>query len=458
MAGRYRCPCSRRSGWRLEAVIDSRVMRIQTLAELEEPDRRVLSSTPQGLSMRGLLKPEAAAEFQQRMIAAADLHSDVADGTRNSFERLRTLHSHGIHCYEAFTVARDLGWLLMEQALGERFASFYEGGMSLVHSGDGEEVTIATPTFDDVLQAVGRRGTHRTGWRLRLKSGELMEFGGSLAQLQAWARREGLLEGQRNSRLDALYRKRRNAVAHPTYHLGSPLDSAQTICALAEIINRLWGHRTPGGRLYPSPVDREVLMIAWADQEPGHPRTVLHADQLGSFDKPGDWTSILVLGVPDDELWDFDTHFERTRLPCDLLWGPGTTADARTWLEANNPTTDTVTYLDRLFVLRIHDGRVSLARRPEVAVALPPVEREGRWLVVQADFPGDAFAHIRHIKDGLPCPSPPAGGCPVSEVFDGDWEDMAEEIRGRVAAPHMSLPRPVRVPSRWAVAPDVESP
>ena len=163
-------------------------MRIQTLAELEEPDRRVLSSTPQGLSMRGLLNPEAAAEFQQRMIAAADLHSDVADGIRNSFERLRTLHSHGIHCYEAFTVARDLGWLLMEQALGERFASFYKGGMSLVHSGDGEEVTIATPTFDDVLQAVGGRGPHRNGWRLRLKSGALMEFGGSLAQLQAWAR------------------------------------------------------------------------------------------------------------------------------------------------------------------------------------------------------------------------------------------------------------------------------
>jgi hypothetical protein len=433
-------------------------MRIRTLAELETPDRRVLMSTPLGLSSRGLLRPDAAAEFQQTVIARADLHSNVAEGTRNSFERLRTLHSHGIHCYEAFTVARDLGWLLIEQALGDRFASYYDGGMSLVHSGDGQEVTIATPSFDDVLQAVGRRGTHRTGWRLRLKSGELMEFGGSLAQLQAWARREDLLEGQRNRRLDALYRRRRNAVAHPRYHLGSPVESAQTICDLAEIINRLWGHPTPGGRLYPAPVEREVLIIAWADQEAGQPRAVLRADQVGSFDKPGNWTSIVVLGVPDDELWDFDTHFERTRLPCDLLWGPGAMADAGTWVEANHPTTDTVTYLDRVFVLRIHEGRVSLPRRPEVALALPPDAREGRWVAVQADFPDDAFAHVRHVRDELPCPSPRAAACPITAIFDGGWEDMADEVRRRFAIPNVSLRRRVRVPPRWEAAPDVESP
>ncbi|NNN10217.1 MAG: hypothetical protein HKL85_13625 [Acidimicrobiaceae bacterium] len=95
---------------------------IKTLAELITPDERTGSAlrfTPLGLNMGGTLKPEYAAEFQQQVIAHCDLHPDVAEGTRNGFERLRTLHSHGIFCYEVFTVADDLAWLLMEQAFRE---------------------------------------------------------------------------------------------------------------------------------------------------------------------------------------------------------------------------------------------------------------------------------------------------------------------------------------------------
>lgn len=94
---------------------------IKTLAELTTPDDRSLRFTPLGLSMGGPLKPEYAAEFQQQVLASCELNSNVPEDVRKSFERLRTLHSYGILCYEAFTVADELAWLLMEQAFRERF-------------------------------------------------------------------------------------------------------------------------------------------------------------------------------------------------------------------------------------------------------------------------------------------------------------------------------------------------
>lgn len=41
------------------------------------------------------------------------------------------------------------------------------------------------------------------------------------------------------------------------------MEAARTLSDLAEIINRLWGVDTPGGRLYPAPVRREVIVMAW---------------------------------------------------------------------------------------------------------------------------------------------------------------------------------------------------
>jgi len=46
---------------------------------------------------------------------------------------------------------------------------------------------------------------------------------------------------------------------------------------------------------------------------------------------------------------------------------------------------------------------VSIARRPEVAVALPPEKRLGRWLLLRADSPFDASVHARHLKDTMAC-------------------------------------------------------
>jgi hypothetical protein len=80
-------------------------MEFRSFADLITPDERTLRFTPLGLSTAGMLKPEAAAEFQQLTIASADLIEAVPDSVRQSFERLRTCHSYGVLWYDAFTVA-----------------------------------------------------------------------------------------------------------------------------------------------------------------------------------------------------------------------------------------------------------------------------------------------------------------------------------------------------------------
>ena len=337
-------------------------MKIRTLGDLTTPDNRSLRFTPLGFSTGGTLKPDYAAEFQQKIIAGAELAAAVPEGTKSAFERLRTLHSYGVLCYEAFTIARDLASLVMEQAFRERFVSYFAGRIPLTRKADGTKAILTVESFDSVYEAMARGGKYaKGGWMLELRpSGEVMEFRASLTDLQEWARREGLLYGQRNKRWEWVSRRIRNLVAHPSYHLTGPPDSAQAIRDLGEIINRLWGVSTPGGRLYPAPLQRAILLVGWAAEKPGQAdRTILRSDQLESFDHEGDWTFLAVRGVENDEgLWEFDAQFERTIFPAEFLWGSGDKAAALSWLQANDPQADEVEYLDRLFAVQVGVGKV----------------------------------------------------------------------------------------------------
>src|SRR5205807_911593 len=101
-----------------------------------------------------------------------------------------------------------------------------------------------------------------------------------LTDLLSWAREERLLHGQRNRWLENVFVDLRNEVAHPSDdHLVSPVESARAIRDLAEIINRLWGGLTPGGRLYPSAARREVMAVGWAAD--ARSSILCRADQLG---------------------------------------------------------------------------------------------------------------------------------------------------------------------------------
>src|SRR4029077_8174087 len=197
--------------------------------------------------------------------------------------------------------------------------------------------------------------------------------------------------------------------------LGMPPDSATAIRDLAEIINGLWGIPTPGGRLHPAPIKRDILEVGWTSAKSDQPtRVLLRVDQLESFDHEGEWTFLVVRGVDGDEgLWELDAQFERTNLPSEYLWGPGDKVGAITWLRANQPDGDEVQYLDRLFAIQVLEGKVYLPRRPEIALAIPADRRLGKWWLLRADFPNDALAHVRHVEKGMPCSMQPPEGCPV---------------------------------------------
>ncbi len=169
----------------------------------------------------------------------------------------------------------------------------------------------------------------------------------------------------------------RNHVAHPLgYHRTTPVDSARSIWEAAEIINRLWGASTPGGRLYPAPVHRAIVAIGW-NTSPRRTGVTL-ADNLRSPDPTDDWTYVFVRAVIDDpDLYIYDSQFERTRFPTDYLWGPGDRAQAAAWLASNDPPVDEVNYLDRVFVLRVREFETHLPRRPTVLGSLCDQERDG---------------------------------------------------------------------------------
>ena len=99
-------------------------MIIKTLEDLQQPDEASLRFTPLGLGPK--MRPEDAAEYQQKIIARFDLSSQVPETTRNSFERVRTIYSYGVLCYELYTVAGDQARLVIEQALRDRFLPFYD--------------------------------------------------------------------------------------------------------------------------------------------------------------------------------------------------------------------------------------------------------------------------------------------------------------------------------------------
>ncbi len=140
---------------------------------------------------------------------------------------------------------------------------FY-GGTAEFRDTAGNPHHVSTEPFRD-LQAEVRRH-EEDQWRLVVsRTGGAIRFDGMLDSLLRWAREEGLLRGQRNRALDRPLRDMRDYVAHGAGdHLLMPGDSAQAISDAAEIINQLWGMTTPGGRLYPAPIPREVQLIGWS--------------------------------------------------------------------------------------------------------------------------------------------------------------------------------------------------
>jgi hypothetical protein len=250
-----------------------------------------------------------------------------------------------------------------------------------------------------------------------------------------WAQREGLLPGQKPR---AIFEQAtvglRNSVAHPAgYSVGMPNDAALAISDLAETINKLWGHDTPGGRLYPGPLQRELRAPA---RGPDGTITFYDARDLDRI--PGNrrsWTFELILAAANEPVQDFDPRFEMTAYPAERIAGPCSWEEAaRVWrLTPENRRRDTVDYKNRLFVVGILNNQPEVPRSPAAFLAIDPVESAARrWYVVRADISYDAKGHLMH-ELGLCGDGAPAVGlgschrCPVlTLIADGHSADVNE--------------------------------
>lgn len=434
-------------------------MEFISLDALREPDKRTLSFSPLGLG--GQLDPGDAARFQQEVISRPDLASDVPQRVRECVERLRTIYVYGVLCYDLFTVAHDQAQLALEFALRERFVEFH-GGSAQFLDASGRPHDLATSPFTELQAELRKQAGRDDEWRLIVRrTGDAIRFDGMLDSLLRWAREVRLLRGQRNRARDRLLTGMRDYVAHGTGdHLLMPVDAARAVSDVVEIVNQLWGVATPGGRLYPAPIQREIQLVGWSprgqvmagpiglpyDGRPLGPQEAI--EQIRSAVPSGgtidDWTWVLVRAVAhDDGLMRFDSFFEVTTYPCELLWGPGNAWDAVTWAERELPEGDAVDVLDRLFLVQYDRGRLHLPRRPEIVLGLAGSERAGTWSLIRADAPVEAFRHARNVvTSGSGCSRKgQCQQCAVETLRRGTWKEVTDAL----AAEYPQF-QPLRVP------------
>jgi hypothetical protein len=362
--------------------------------ELIRPDRTSLRFTPLGLSTSGVLTPRAAAAFQDQTIAL-DLSDSVPDRTRKLFKRLQTIHRLGIWAYDMYTVADGYAIQVLEHAFTERLLGYYGNHIPIVglRSSDHD---VRAESFQELL---GSRGKGR--WRLKsLKMpGKTMPFDGTLEGLFAWARNEGLLRGQRSRRFDIVLPRILRRMRPLEYMVHMPVDSSRSVRLTGEFINQLWGAPTPAGEIFPAPIPRRTLVLGWSPR--GDSMGTFLPEQLADQTDRSDWRFIVVLGVDTaGALQDFHSDFECTPLPVRLLRGEGSWQETQDWLSHEPQPRDTVDVLDRYFVVNLRDS--SPPRQVGQLAALTGARRTGRWFLLQADFPLDAFAHIRAHQQGRP--------------------------------------------------------
>ncbi len=429
-------------------------MEIRSLDDLRASDNLSLAFNPYGLGSR--MTPEDATEFQQRQIADCDLTEGVAAGTRDSFERLRTVFAYGVLCYDVYTLVGDQALLIYEQALRDRFMEWCAGTITF-RIPEAPDVSFTVTSYDDVKKHADRMARRRAKLVVATHA---IEFNGMLHGLRLWARTAGLLRGRRSRAVEDALAKLRNHVAHPSgHHIDTPVEAARTVRDLAELINQLWGQATPNGRLYPAPLHREIAVLSWNDSgrarmEPAGALSVPDPTE----DQEGDeYRHVVVRAIPfipgsrwNDAHWaEFDTRYETTRFPKEYLWGPGTREEARAWLEQERPEGDSIDFTDRVFLVQDH-GRLLPPMRPTVAAGLPDDERVGVWHAVRADFPDDAFAHVRASGDRGAGHVRRPGDCRAcsAEVLGSGSYDEALRATAAVLGPIQAIQLPfVRLPS-----------
>ncbi|MFF3849584.1 hypothetical protein [Streptomyces sp. NPDC002328] len=174
------------------------------------------------------MKPEDAAEFQQRQIADCDLTAGVAAGTRDSFERLRTVFAYGVLYYDVYTIVGDQALLIYEQALRDRFLEWCAGTITF-RVPQAPDVIYTITSYDDVK----KRADRMTRQRAKLVvANQAIEFNGMLHGLRLWARTAGLLRGRRSRAVEEALARLRKCLTLSGI-LEAPWSDGQSVGPLA---------------------------------------------------------------------------------------------------------------------------------------------------------------------------------------------------------------------------------
>jgi hypothetical protein len=263
-------------------------------------------------------------------------------------------------------------------------------------------------TFVDYHEAL--RAARRRHEKLRLRTTPDEGLPRGYSELYGWARRRELLIGQRNVGVFGSLVRLRNDVAHPERHMiDMPPSVFRFLRDVAEIINRLWGHDTEGGRHFPKPIPRRARAAALSPDQSAAV-TFGSLAQLRIKSDRRDWTYAVFLAAAEEDLIAFDFQspgrhrfaylpgFQLTSYPMRQLWGPGSWNDLIQVIDrfSDDAPADEVTFLDRTFyVRRTSDGAVEYPRDRLDVLGAKLADESAVWEVLRADFPDDAFAAVR---------------------------------------------------------------
>lgn len=354
----------------------------------------------------GRLEPSSCAAYLAELMAHTNLVEDVPEDVRRSLERVRTTFMHGLLDYDLFSAAYSLGHLVLEGALRKRFITYYEHAIPVLRDGSAE--TLMVTNFGEYRAALRQARKRRQTLRLAGEPPEPLPMG--YPDLYAWARRRQLLFGQRNVGVFGSIVKLRNHIAHPESHtVDMPPNVFRFLRDLTEIINRLWGHDTEGGRLFPGPVARWARAVALAPEGQGSLSFGSLAQVRAETDSE-DWTYAIYLAAAEDELTTIGapnaggigfTHvpgFQMTTYPVELLWGPGARDELIECLDqfSDDSPYDEVPFLDRLFYIRRTNATgIEFPRDRDDVLATELDDDTSSWYVLRTDFPIDAYVLIR---------------------------------------------------------------
>jgi hypothetical protein len=396
------------------------------LDRLREVDETTLRFSPWGLG--GRLDPADSAAYLAELMNHARLVDAVPEDIRLSFERVRTTFMYGLLDYELFTAAYSLGHLVLEGALRSRFITYYENAIPILR--DGRQEILPVASFAQYYDTV-REGRKR-GQKLKLAGEPPERLPQGYPDLYAWARRRGLLIGQRNVGVFGSIVRLRNFIAHPEGHMvDMPPSVFRFLRDLTEIVNRLWGHDTAGGRLFPGPIARWVRAAALAPEGRGSVTFGSLAQVRLETDR-ADWTYAVYLAAVEEDLttigaptpgeigFTYRPGFQTTAYPAQLLWGPGAWDELIASLDqfSDESSTDSVAFLDRIFYVRITTaGGIELPRDRQDVLDTETDDDSAIWHVLRTDFPADAFVLVR---DREHAPEPEATRRAIVAELPGD--------------------------------------